>query len=109
MFDVKRFIEKLQQNIPLDNITILLGRLPKDSTLNIISENAGSIGDIIKIILEITEKLYDSKVPADRRLSITLMRIMLESAKCSLPYLVSNTKVKDIVNGNKNSFGKDFG
>jgi hypothetical protein len=108
MFDVKRFIERLQQNIPFDEVTSLLGRLSDDPTLKLISENAGSIGDIIKIILKITEKIYDSKVSADKRLSIVLMRIMLESAKDSLPYIASNTKIKDIVNDDENSFGKDF-
>jgi hypothetical protein len=96
LFDIKRFIDKFRELIPTEDVVSILEKLPDDPTLNQISENAGTVGAVIKIALHITEKVYEAKVPVEKRLSLTLMRIMLESAKDSFPYSVSNVKIEDI-------------
>jgi len=108
MFDVKRFIESLQKYLPYIDIANLLGKLSDNPTLKIIAENNGSIGNLIQLLMTITKEIYDSKVSPDKRLSIILMRIMLESAKDSLPFIASNTKIKDFINNNENEFVKNF-
>ena len=106
--DVGRFIEKIKEIIPIEDITSVLERLPNDPTLMQISENAGTIGGVIKIALHITDKVYKTGVSVDKRLSLTLMRIMLESAVDSLPYSVSNTKVEDILGKKGNGRSEEF-
>jgi hypothetical protein len=101
LFDVKRFIEKFREFIPTEDVFSILEKLPKDPTLDLVSKNAGTVGDIIKIALHITEKVYEAKVPVEKRLSLTLMRIMLESAKDSLPYSISNLKIEEIFDKGK--------
>jgi hypothetical protein len=96
LFDIKRFIGKIRESIPLDDVVSILEKLSKDPTLNKISENAGTVGGIIKIALHITEMFYQAKVPEEKRLSLTLIRIMLGSARDSLPYSVSNVKLEEI-------------
>ncbi len=106
MFDVKRFLEKFNEVVPIDNIQSILEKL-KEPELHLISENAGTIGGIIKIILHIADKIYTAKVPVYTRLSFILMRILLESANDSLPYSVSKTNLKDIISEKENGFDVD--
>lgn len=109
LFEVNRFIDKIKKLIPTADIINLLEKLPKeDSFLKEISEGAGTIGGIIKITLHVSEKLYEIKVPVEKRLSITLMRIMLESAKDSLPYSFSNIKIEELLKNKKEKPDEEF-
>lgn len=93
LFDIKRFIGRMKELIPVDDVVNTLEKLPTDPTFRQISENAGTIGGIIKIALHVTETVYEKKVPAETRLSLTMMRLMIKSAKDSLPYSASNIKI----------------
>jgi hypothetical protein len=44
----------------------------------------------------VTEKIYQISVPADKRLSITLMRILLSSAQTTLPFSSKNIKISEM-------------
>ena len=103
LFDVKHFINRIKELIPVDDVVETLERLPIDQ----ISENAGTYGGIIKIALLVTEKAYQKVVPVEKRLSLSLMRIMIESARDSLPYSVSNIKIDEIFS--KESSSDEFG
>ena len=102
MFDIKRFVGKFRELIPTDDVVSILEKLPDDPTLNQISESAGTVAGIIKIALHITEKVYEAKVPVEKRLSLTLMRIMLESARDSLPYSILNVKIEEVLDDQPN-------
>lgn len=94
MMNVGRFIQKIKGFIPeLDDVLKVLEKLPNDPTLKEISKDAPFVGGSIKLALNIIEKVYDVKIPVQKRLPLTLMRIMLESARDSLPYSVSNEEV----------------
>lgn len=95
--DVGHFITKIKELIPMDDVISVLEKLPADPTLKDISKDAPFVGGSIKIALHIIEKVYEKKIPVDKRLSLTLMRIMLESAEDSLPFSVTNVKVEEIV------------
>jgi hypothetical protein len=56
----------------------------------------------IKVALHIIEKVYDTKIPVQKLLPLTLMRIMLQSAKDSLPYSVSSMKVEEVLGDRTN-------
>jgi hypothetical protein len=86
----------------------LLAKLTSNESLKMISENTGTIGYVITIVLKISEELYYSQVPEDKRLLIILMKIMLKSAQNSLPYTVSNTSLKDIVSNNVDTYDIAF-
>jgi hypothetical protein len=95
LFDVKNFIDRIKALIPVDDVVAALEKLPIDE----ISQNAGTYGGIFKIALIITEKAYQNVVPVEKRLSLTLMRIMIR--KDSFPYSVSSIKIDDILSKEK--------
>jgi len=104
LFDLKRFIDKFKQKVNIDEIIRILEKLPQDPSLQQVSQNAGFVGGILKVGLEITEKVYEAKVPLHTRLSFTLMRIMLESANDSLK-LVSSSNAEKILGEDRDSKG----
>jgi hypothetical protein len=108
MMDIGRFIQKIKDFIPIDDVTTVLEKLPDDPTLKEISKDAPFVGGSIKVALHIIEKVYDAKIPVQKRLSLTLMRIMLESARDSLPYSVSNVKVEEVLGDRKDSEFEDI-
>ena len=99
LFDVKHFIDRIKALIPVDDVVGALEKLPIDE----ISQNAGTYGGIFKIALLITEKAYQNVVPVEKRLSLILMRIMIQSAEDSFPYSVSSIKIDDIFSKEKTS------
>jgi hypothetical protein len=109
MMDVGRFIQKIKGFVPeLDDVLKVLEKLPDDLTLKEISKAAPFVGDSIKVALHIIEKVYDAKIPVQKRLSLTLMRTMLESASHSLPYSVSNVKVEEVLGDQRDSDFEDI-
>ncbi len=103
LFDFQRFIDKIKNSVPIDDVIDMLEKLPSDPTFRHISENAGTIGGAIKITLHVTDKVYRAKVPVKKLLSLALIRIMVESAKDSIPYSVSNFKIDEIFSKESNS------
>jgi uncharacterized protein YjbI with pentapeptide repeats len=97
MFNLKRYIEKFKKFVDVDEVVKLLEKLPNDPALQQISQNAGLVGGIINIGLQITEKVIDAKIPIETRLSFTLMRIMLESTRDSLQF-TSNVNIEKFLN-----------
>jgi hypothetical protein len=101
--DIGRFMQKIKEFISIDDVTAVLEKLnSNNSTLKEISKDAPFVGGSIKVALHIIEKVYDAKIPLQKRLSLTLMRIMLESARDSLPYSVSNMKIEDVLGDRTN-------
>jgi hypothetical protein len=102
LLEVDRFIDKIKKAIPIDNVVSILEKLPtEDPFLKDISQGAGTVDSIIKIALHLSKKIYAIKIPVGNRLSITLMRIMLESTKVSLLYSFSNIKIEELLENNK--------
>jgi uncharacterized protein YjbI with pentapeptide repeats len=102
MFDIQRYIYKFKQAINVDEVVKILEKLPQDSALQQISQNAGLVGSIINVGVHVIEKIYESKIPIQTRLSFTLTRMMLESAKDSLQF-DSDVKIENILTEDKDS------
>jgi uncharacterized protein YjbI with pentapeptide repeats len=99
------FVQKIKEIIPInDQISEILEKIPNDKALKQISDNAPFVGGIIKIVLTVIEKVYEAKVPPQKRLPFTIMRILLKSAENSLPY-AADMKVEEFF-GNKGNTDK---
>ncbi len=61
LMDIGLFIKKIKELVPMDDVITVLEKLPNNPTLNKISENAGTIGGTIKIVLHITKKFMKQR------------------------------------------------
>jgi hypothetical protein len=100
-------LDRIERVVPINDIATLFEKISDDSTYKAF-KNAGTIGSIFDIILQLTYVIYTTAINIYKRLSFVLVRMMLESAQNSLPYSVINTKVTEIISNKGKDFIEDF-